>query len=57
MCREAFAGGGRARIEAGIPLGRVADPDDIAGPTLFLCSGLARHVTGTTVSVNGGAVL
>ena len=57
MCEEAFAGDGRARIEAGIPLGRIADPDDIAGPTLFLCSALARHVTGTTLSVNGGAVL
>ena len=57
MCEEAFAAGGRARIEAGIPLGRIADPDDIAGPTLFLCSALARHVTGTTLSVNGGAVL
>lgn len=57
MCAAAFADGGRARIEKGIPLGRVADPDDIAGPTLFLCSALARHVTGTTLSVNGGGVL
>jgi 3-oxoacyl-[acyl-carrier protein] reductase len=57
MCEEPFAAGGRERIEAGIPLGRVACPDDIAGPALFLCSALARHVTGTTLSVNGGAVL
>ncbi|MEN8375227.1 MAG: SDR family NAD(P)-dependent oxidoreductase [Gemmatimonadota bacterium] len=57
MCEAAFAGGGRARIEAGIPLGRVAEPEDVAGPVVFLCSRLARHVTGTTVSVNGGAVL
>lgn len=52
-----FAGDGRARIEAAIPLGRVASPDDIAGPTVFLCSGLARHITGEILNVNGGSVL
>jgi 3-oxoacyl-[acyl-carrier protein] reductase len=60
MCAEAFAadgGEGRRRIEAGIPLGRVATPEDIAGPIVFLCSPLARHVTGEILNVNGGAVL
>jgi 3-oxoacyl-[acyl-carrier protein] reductase len=60
MCTEAFAadgGAARARIEAGIPLGRVATPEDIAGPIVFLCSGLARHITGEILNVNGGAVL
>jgi 3-oxoacyl-[acyl-carrier protein] reductase len=52
-----FAGEGRARIEAAIPLGRVASPADIAGPIVFLCSSLARHVTGEVVNVNGGSVL
>ena len=52
-----FAGEGRARIESAIPLGRVASPDDIAGPTVFLCSSLARHVTGEILNVNGGSVL
>ncbi len=52
-----FAGEGRARIESGIPLGRVASPDDIAGPILFLCTPLARHVTGEVLNVNGGSVL
>jgi 3-oxoacyl-[acyl-carrier protein] reductase len=52
-----FAGDGRARIEAAIPLGRVASPADIAGPILFLCSPLARHVTGEVLNVNGGSVL
>jgi 3-oxoacyl-[acyl-carrier protein] reductase len=47
----------RARIEAAIPLGRVATPDDVAGPIVFLCSPLARHVTGEVVNVNGGSVL
>lgn len=48
---------GRERIEAAIPLGRVASPSDIAGPVLFLASPLARHVTGEILNVNGGSVL
>ena len=48
---------GREAIEATIPLGRVAPPEDVAGPILFLCSSLARHVTGEVLNVNGGAVL
>jgi 3-oxoacyl-[acyl-carrier protein] reductase len=35
----------------------VAAADDIAGPILFLCSPLARHVTGEILNVNGGSVL
>jgi 3-oxoacyl-[acyl-carrier protein] reductase len=57
MCAEAFAGGGREEIAAGIPLGRVATPEEIAGPVLFLASPLARHVTGEILNVNGGSVL
>ena len=57
MCAGAFAGGGRERIAAGIPLGRVADPEEIAGPVVFLASPLARHVTGEILNVNGGSVL
>lgn len=57
MAAEPYAEGGRAAIERGIPLGRVASADDIAGPILFLCSTLGRHITGEVVNVNGGAVL
>jgi 3-oxoacyl-[acyl-carrier protein] reductase len=57
MCWPAFADGGRERINNTIPLRRVASVDDIAGPILFLCSDLARHVTGETLNVNGGSVL
>ena len=49
--------GGRARIASAIPLQRIASPDDIAGPILFLASPLARHVTGEVLNVNGGSVL
>ena len=57
MCQEPFAEGGRERIASGIPLGRVAAPRDIAGPIVFLCSTLARHITGEILNVNGGSVL
>jgi 3-oxoacyl-[acyl-carrier protein] reductase len=57
MAAAPYAGGGRTRIEATIPLGRVAAPEDVAGPILFLCSDLARHVTGEILNVNGGSVL
>jgi len=51
------AGAGRREIEAGIPLRRLASPEDIAGPIVFLCSELARHITGEVLNVNGGSVL
>lgn len=57
MAAQPYAAGGRAQIEAGIPLGRVASPDDVAGPVVFLCSQFARHITGEVVNVNGGSVL
>ena len=57
MAAQPYAAGGRERIERGIPLGRVADPRDIAGPIAFLCSQLGRHITGEIVNVNGGSVL
>jgi 3-oxoacyl-[acyl-carrier protein] reductase len=48
---------GRERIEAAIPLGRIASAEDVAGPIVFLCSALARHLTGEILNVNGGSVL
>jgi 3-oxoacyl-[acyl-carrier protein] reductase len=40
-----------------IPLGKVATPDDIACPIVFLCSDWARHITGEILNVNGGSEL
>ena len=57
MAAPPYAGGGREQIEATIPVGRVATPEDVAGPIVFLCSDLARHITGEVLNVNGGAVL
>ena len=57
MCELPFKGGGKARIAAGIPVGRIATPDDIAFPIVSLCFDGARHITGEIMNVNGGAVL
>jgi 3-oxoacyl-[acyl-carrier protein] reductase len=57
MVAGALGPDARVRANAGIPLGRIACADDIAGPIVFLCSGLARHITGEILNVNGGSVL
>jgi 3-oxoacyl-[acyl-carrier protein] reductase len=57
MSWPAFGSGGKERIVATIPLGRIATPEEIAGPIVFLCSDLARHITGEILNVNGGSVL
>jgi 3-oxoacyl-[acyl-carrier protein] reductase len=43
-----------AAREARIPLGRVAEPADVAGAVAFLCSADAAYVTGQTLVVDGG---
>jgi 3-oxoacyl-[acyl-carrier protein] reductase len=57
MVAEALDAEGRDRIAKAIPIGRVATARDIAGPIAFLCSDLARHITGEILNVNGGSVL
>ncbi len=37
-----------------IPLGRPGDPDDMAGPALFLASEDAKYITGDVIKVDGG---
>lgn len=44
------------RISAGIPLGRVGEPLDIANAYLFLASDMASYVTGVTLRVDGAAM-
>lgn len=45
---------GRENVAKDFPLGRIGLPEDVAGATLFLLSDLAKFVTGTTVTVDGG---
>ncbi len=44
------------RISAGIPLGRVGEPLDIANAYLYLASDLSSYVTGVTIRVDGAAM-
>lgn len=45
----------RAALEAGTPMGRAGDPEDIAAAALWLCSPAGAWVTGKVVEVDGGA--
>lgn len=44
----------RANEDRETPLGRWAEPQEIANAILFMCSDLSRYVTGVTLSVSGG---
>ena len=58
MCADVFAlPGYKKSIQDGIPVGRVATPEDIAWPIVFLCTDWARHINGEILNVNGGSVL
>jgi len=58
MCADVFADSSfRKSIEDSIPVGRVAAPEDIGWPIVFLCTDWARHINGEILNVNGGSVL
>jgi NAD(P)-dependent dehydrogenase (short-subunit alcohol dehydrogenase family) len=42
------------RLTAATPLGRLGDPDDIAGVALMLAAPAGRYITGQTIVVDGG---
>ena len=43
------------QVVKAIPLGRIAEPADVAWPVLFLCSQASDFITGQTLMVDGGA--
>jgi len=49
--------GTNRKVLEDIPLNKIAQPEEIAGPVLFLASNLASHITGEILNVNGGSVL
>ncbi len=49
--------GRRQAILREIPLGKIAQPEDVAGAILFLASSFSGHITGEVLNVDGGAVL
>ena len=44
-------------IEAGIPLGRIGTPQDVAGACLFLSSRAGAYVNGATLTLDGGSTI
>lgn len=55
--KEGVIAGSLPAYRTGIPLGRIADPEDIASAVLFLLSNASRHVTLHSLCVDGGATL
>ena len=54
---ERIVRGSLESFRNGIPLGRIAEPADVAEAVLFLLSNAARHITLHTLTVDGGATL
>lgn len=54
MAHESLETLGRGEVAASFPLGRIGQPQDVAGATAFLLSDLAGFITGSTITVDGG---
>ena len=50
---EVFA----SRVRDLIPMGRAQSPEEIAGAVTFLCSDMARNITGQIIGVDGGVTI
>ena len=47
----------RAKVVAGIPLGRMSTAEDVAGAVLYLASDAGRFITGVELPVDGGRTI
>lgn len=54
---EALTETQKETIVAGIPLGRMGHPEEVANLVLFLASSLADYITGQVITVDGGMVM
>jgi 3-oxoacyl-[acyl-carrier protein] reductase len=55
--RHDWKSGRREEVLRQTPLGRIATPEDMVGPTLFLASEESRHMTGQFLLCNGGLAM
>ncbi len=42
------------KVGAGVPLGRIGAPDDVAGAAIYLCSRAGSYITGAILPIDGG---
>jgi NAD(P)-dependent dehydrogenase (short-subunit alcohol dehydrogenase family) len=45
-----------ALVAGKIPKGRLAEPEEVVGAVLFLCTENAKYITGETIYVDGGTL-
>jgi NAD(P)-dependent dehydrogenase (short-subunit alcohol dehydrogenase family) len=57
MMRSGMTDEGLAEFVKMIPLGRMAQPSEVASAVLFLASNLAGYITGATINVSGGQLM
>jgi NAD(P)-dependent dehydrogenase (short-subunit alcohol dehydrogenase family) len=43
-------------LEASIPMGRIAEPEDVVSVALFLASDASSYITGQTIYLDGGTL-
>ena len=55
--RSALNQGGIDNVLASLSMGQIVPPEEIAGIVCFLASGVARHMTGATLDVNGATYI
>jgi NAD(P)-dependent dehydrogenase (short-subunit alcohol dehydrogenase family) len=55
LAQALYAGDREAALAAAYPLGRIGEPEDVAGPVAFLLSDDAAWITGHTLTIDGGA--